>query len=196
MLASLALYLLCEYVEARKPGFRVWIKEGWTLLLLFHLLILLGFLASFAAAQILALFAPEFAPTLAANGYYDILGGPTAADEAGFFQLVRDYGSLFCTNDAAQQACIVFGSLAAITGCLLIAKLIPAIAGVEAKSLQVTFRKVKYYLLASSLGLLASLLIFVSLGNISFGAAISSFAGYYERQVPLVQPIPQPLSDP
>lgn len=181
MLVLLVVYLLREYVEVKKSGFKVWVKGGWSFLLLFHLLVLSCFLASFTAVQVVALLAPKVVPTLTANGYYDIPEGPGAADETGFFQLLSHYGFLFHANDAAQQACVVFGSLAAMTGCLLIAKLIPAIAGVETKSLQMTFRKVKYYLLACSVGMLMILLIFVSFGNISFGTAISNFAGYYER---------------
>lgn len=185
MLALLAAYLLHEYVEVKKLGFKVWIKGGWTFLLLFHLAMVLCFLACFAAVQIIALLVPKIRATVAANGYYDISEVPTVVGESGFFQLVSDYGKWFRANDGAVQACAIFGSLAAVTGCVLVAKLIPGLAGVGTKCLQMTFRKVKNYLLVCSVGLLAILLIFVSFGNISFGSATSSFTGYYERQADL-----------
>ncbi|KAL8453385.1 hypothetical protein Emed_000884 [Eimeria media] len=122
-----------------------------------------------------------FAFTSAEKGYYDITGAPAATDEAGFFQLISDYDNLFYSSDVAHKACIIFGSLSAITGCLLTTRLFPAIAGAGTKCLQMTFRKVKYYLLACIVGMLAILFIFVCLGNISFGAATRSFTGYYER---------------
>ena len=183
LLALMVLYLVCESVEAKKVGFKVWVKGGWSIFLLFHLMVLIGLLASFAAVQIIAVLAPNIVSTVRANGYYAITESPTATDETSFFQLVSSYGGLFNTNEVAQQACIVFGSLSGITGCVLTARLIPATAGLETTSLQMTFRKVKYYLLACILAMLAIALIFVSLGNICFGATTGSFAGYYERQV-------------
>lgn len=181
-LASMLVYLLCEYVEMKKLGFKSWLKSGWTIFLLLHLFVLLGFLSSFAAAQVIAILAPKIETTIGANGYYDILEAPSAVSASGFFQLLAHYYNLFRANDAAQQACITFGSLAALTGCILITRLIPATAGIGTKSLQMTFRKVKLYILASSIGMLAIVLVFVSFGNISFGVATRSFAGYYERQ--------------
>ena len=151
--------------------------------LLFHILVLICLLTSFVAAQIIALIAPKIETTLGENGYYIISEAPTATNGAGFFQLISDYGNLFFANAAVQQASIVFGSLTALTGCILITRLLPAIAGLETKALQMAFRKVKFYILACSLGMLAIVLIFVSFGNISFGASADSFAGYYERHV-------------
>ncbi|KAL8440046.1 hypothetical protein Efla_004030 [Eimeria flavescens] len=180
MLALLMVYLSSEYSEVKKLGLKVWLKGSWSLLLSLHLLTLLGFLASFAAVQIIACFAPQVAPTISESGNYSVSDGPTAVDEAGFFQLVSDYDYWFYANDVAQQSCAVFGSVTAITGCLLITKLFPALAGAGTKCLQMTFRKVKYFILACSAGMLAILLIFVSFGNISFGTATSSFTGYYE----------------
>ncbi|KAL8433854.1 hypothetical protein ACSSS7_003570 [Eimeria intestinalis] len=180
MLLLLLVYLCLESPEVKKLGFKVWLKGGWAILLSFHLSVLFCFLASFASVQIIALQAPTIDSNLLENGYYDIADAPAAADEAGFFQLISNYDNLFHSIDAAQKACIVFGSLSVMTGCFLTARLIPAIAGAGTKCLQMTFRKVKYYLLACSVGMLAILLIFVSLGNISFGGATSSFTGYYE----------------
>ncbi|CDJ36405.1 uncharacterized protein EMH_0083490 [Eimeria mitis] len=148
--------------------------------LLFHISMLMCFLASFASAQIIALLAPKIEITAGDNGYYNVSGAPSATNETGFFQLISDYDNLFRSNAAAQQACIVFGSLAAVTGCIVITRLLPAIAGIETKALQMAFRKVKLYILACSLGMLAIVLIFVSFGNVSFGASADSFAGYYE----------------
>ncbi|CDJ48142.1 hypothetical protein, conserved [Eimeria brunetti] len=123
MLVFVFLYLLCEYAEMKKLGFKTWLKGGWTIFLLFHLLVLLSFLSSFAAAQAIALMAPKIGTAIGATGYYDILEAPSAVDGSGFIQLIRSYYNLFRANDAAQQACIVFGSLTALTGCILITSL-------------------------------------------------------------------------
>ncbi|CDJ36954.1 hypothetical protein, conserved [Eimeria tenella] len=180
LLIFLTLYLLCECEELKKLGLKSWLKEGWTMFLLLHLCVLLCFLASFVAVQIVALLAPKLELTAADDGYYEISGTPTASDDTGFFQLINDYHSLFRANFAAQQACIFLGALAAVTGCILITRLAPSTTGIGIKSLQMTFRKTKFYILACSLGLLIIVLIFVSFGDISFGDTTSSFAGYYE----------------
>ncbi|CDJ48140.1 hypothetical protein EBH_0019300 [Eimeria brunetti] len=182
-LAFLFLYLLCEYAGMKKLGFKSWLKGGWTIFLLFHLLMLLSFLASFTTTQIIALLAPKIEVTVGDNGYYNASEAPSATNEATFFQLISDYDNLFRANAAAQQVCTVFGSLTGLTGCMLITRLLPAIAGIGTKALQMAFRKVKFYILACSLGMLAIVLIFVSFGNISFGASAGSFAGYYDRHV-------------
>ncbi|CDJ36378.1 uncharacterized protein EMH_0082190 [Eimeria mitis] len=182
MLAFMFLYLLCEYMEMKKLGFKSWLKGGWTIFLLFHLLVLFGLLSAFAAVQFIAVLAPEIKTAVAGDGYYNILEAPSAISGSGFFQLVDNYYSLFRANDAAQQACIIFGSLTGLTGCVLVTRLIPATAGIGTKSLQMTFHKVKFYIVASSVGMLAIVLVFVSLGNISFGVVTRSFTGYYERQ--------------
>ncbi|OEH77876.1 hypothetical protein cyc_07631 [Cyclospora cayetanensis] len=176
------VYLVCEYTQAKEQGLGVWLKRWWTALLLFHILLLLGLLSSFAAVQIIAQLAPQVSPTLGANGQFDLSGAPTASDEDGFYHLLSEYAYLFHANYCAQQSFVFFGSLAAVTGCMLIAMLLPSISAVGAKSLEMTFRKVKYNLLACSIGMLAIALLFVSLGNISFGAATEAFSGYYERQ--------------
>lgn len=183
MLAFMLLYALCEYAEMKRLGFRSWLKGGWTIFLLFHILMVISFLVSFATSQIIALLAPKMEITVGADGYYNVSEAPGAANETGFFQLITDYDNLFRANAAAQHACIVIGSFTAVTGCILITRLLPAISGIETKALQMAFRKVKFYILACSLGMLAIVLIFVSFGNISFGTFTDSFAGYYERQV-------------
>ncbi|OEH79303.1 hypothetical protein cyc_05964 [Cyclospora cayetanensis] len=179
-LTLLLLYLICEYTEVEKLGFKVWAKGIWSIFLLFHLLVLVGFLASFTTVQVIATLAPEIGQSLGDDGYYDISDEPTAANEAEFFQLLSSYAYLFDANDGAQYALTVFGSLSALTGCILTSRLLPAVAGIGMKSLLMTFRKVKNYLLACTFGMLAILLIFVSLGNISFGEATTAFCGYYE----------------
>lgn len=189
LLALLIFSLLWEYGESKKMGFKSWCQRGRTRFLIFHLLLLLGFLASFVCVQVIALLAPKLELAVAASGYYNILSAPSAAGETGFFQLVSDYGHLFRLSSITQQVCAILGALVALTGCVLIAMLSPAMAGSGTKSLQMTLRKVKFYMLACSIGLLSIVLIFVSLGNISFGAATRSFAGYYERQVPTACPL-------
>ncbi|CDI87402.1 hypothetical protein, conserved [Eimeria praecox] len=87
------------------------------LMLAFMLLYLLcDFLSSFAAAQVVALLAPEIGTAIGADGYYTLLEAPRAVSESEFSQMIGNYYSLFRMNDAVQQACTVFGSLAALTG--------------------------------------------------------------------------------
>ncbi|XP_026194279.1 uncharacterized protein LOC34623561 [Cyclospora cayetanensis] len=113
------VYLVCEYTQAKEQGLGVWLKRWWTALLLFHILLLLGLLSSFAAVQIIAQLAPQVSPTLGANGQFDLSGAPTASDEDGFYHLLSEYAYLFHANYCAQQSFVFFGSLAAVTGCIL-----------------------------------------------------------------------------
>lgn len=181
MLLFLALVLFNEYHEIKDNGFKIWALKGWSWLLALHISVVVGFISSFVVFQVASTLSPTIQTSLGADGVYMIEGAPEASDEVGFFTLVDTYEATFALADGALTGCAVLGALAAMTGCMYTPKYMPAVGSRGARALQATFGKVKYHILVFTSFMLVVLLVFVSLGNIAFGALAASFTGYYER---------------